>query len=213
MTFCTLTPDRGDRPQFFEFCIKQLNKLNNSHPMNAYLMNDKPKNGEVDLVPRMRAGIEHAKKDGFKAVYVVESDDYYPANYFDQMGIGDYDFIGYQETIYYSLRNKTYGIWKHPNRSSLFCTAFKIAALENYVWPPNHYVFLDDHLWKWANQKKKKIKLLKSNPCLGIKHGIGKTGGKGHRMTFKNKDNDLSFLKSRVDEESFEFYTKLMLTL
>jgi hypothetical protein len=29
----------------------------------------------------------------------------------------------------------------------------------------------------------------------------------------RHEDNDLSFLKSRLDEEAFEFYKTLMLTL
>lgn len=213
MNYCTITPDRGDRPMFFEFCVSQLTKVNSKPPMNAYLVNDKPTTQDFDLVPRIRAGVEAARKDGFKYAYCFESDDYYPADYFQRMATEDYDFIGYQDTVYYHLKSKTYGTFKHPHRSSLFTTAFKISALDGYVWPPDNYVFLDVHLWKWANEKKKKIKLLKNNPCLGIKHGVGKTGGKGHRMTFANKDKNLSFLRSRVDDEAFEFYTKLMMTL
>lgn len=96
MSYATVTPDRGDRPQFLEFCIKQLNKLNNGHPMNAYLMNDKPKNGEVDIVPRIRQGIEMAKRDGFTHVYILESDDFYCADYLKTNL--DFDFFGYSDS-------------------------------------------------------------------------------------------------------------------
>lgn len=214
MNYCTITASRGgERKEFFEFCLKQLNKLNGGPPTNAYLMNERPTSNEVDLIPRIKKGIELAKRDGFEYCYVIEDDDYMVPDYFQRMTTEDYDFIGYQDTVYYHLKSKTYGTFKHPHRSSLFTTAFKISALDGYVWPPDNYIFLDVNLWKWANEKKKKIKLLKNNPCLGIKHGVGKTGGKGHRMTFVNKDKNLSFLRSRVNEEAFEFYTKLMLTL
>jgi hypothetical protein len=214
MNYCTLTCDRGDRPQFFEFCIKQLKSLNgDAPPTNAYLINDKPKTDEFDLIPRFKQGIELAKRDGFENVYCIESDDYYPADYFQKLPIGDCDFIGYSDTTYYNLRNRTYATFRHPGRSSLFTTAFKISALDGFDWPSDNKVFLDVALWKFAQKTKKKITLIKGNPCLGIKHGLGLVGGKGHKMKMQNKDNDLRFLRSRVSEEAFEFYKTLMLTL
>jgi hypothetical protein len=214
MTYCTLTCDRGDRPKFFEFCIKQLRALNGDWPpMNAYLMNEKPKTDGFDLVPRFKQGVDLAKRDGFKSVYCIESDDYYPKDYFQKLDIEVYDFIGCQDTTYYNLRNRTYATFKHPGRSSLFTTAFKIEALKGFNWPADNKVFLDVALWDYAKKTKKKVKLLKDNPCLGIKHGTGLCGGKGHRMMMKNKDPDLKFLRSRVSEEAFEFYRTLILTL
>lgn len=210
MSFCTITPSRGgERKEFFQFCVQQLTKLTGGK--NNYLMNEHPKSNEVDLVPRIREGIEFAKKDGFTHVFIFEDDDAYHPDYLNTNL--DFDFFGYSDSTYYNLRNKTYATFKHPNRSSLFTTAFKISALDHFPWPGDSTVFLDMKIWQWATRKRFNIKLLKDNPCLGIKHSVGKCGGKGHRMTMKNKDNDLSFLKSRVDEESFEFYTKLMLTL
>src|SRR5687768_3884927 len=132
MSYATITCDRGDRPQFFEFCIQQLKWMNGGHPMNAYLMNDKPKNNDVDLIPRMRQGIELAKRDGFTHVYCIESDDAYSIDYLHRPL--DFDFFGYSDTVYYSLRNKTYQKFTHPKRSSLFTTAFRISALQKFKW-------------------------------------------------------------------------------
>lgn len=211
MTWATITPSRGgERPEFFQFCVKQLTELTGGQ--RNYLMNERPTSNEPDLVPRVRKGIELAKKDGFTHVYLFEDDDSYNASYFQNYL--DFDFFGYSDTTYYSLRNKTYATFKHPGRSSLFTTAFKISALDDFDWPPDNYVFLDLKIWAHAAKKKKaKIRLLKNNPCLGIKHGQGLVGGKGHRMIMKNKDNDLKFLRSRVNDETFEFYTKMMLIL
>lgn len=179
--------------------------------MNGFIMNDPPKDGNVDLVARFRQGVEYAKNAGFTHLYCIESDDHYTIDYLKRPL--DFDFFGYQDTTYYHLKNRTYANFIHPRRSSLFTTAFKISALDKFVWPPDNALFLDLEIWKFAMRGGFKINLLKGNPCLGLKHGIGKVGGKAHGWTMKNKDNDLRFLKSRTDTESFEFYTKLMLTL
>ena len=209
MTRCTITPTRGgERKPLFEFCMKQLTEFTGGK--NNYVMNDPPTSNEPDLIPRIKKGIELARRDGFTTVRIVEDDDYYSKEYFQDF---EEDFFGYSDTTYYNLRNGTYATFKHPGRSSLFTTAFKIKALDGFNWPKDNSVFLDLALWTFAKKTKKKIKLLKENPCLGIKHGIGKCGGKGHRMTMRYKDNDLKFLRSRVSEEAFEFYKTLMLTL
>lgn len=211
MTWATITPTRpGERKPLFEFCVKQLTELTGGQ--RNYIMNDPVKSSQPDLIPRVRQGIELAKRDGFTHIYFFEDDDNYHASYF-QNDL-DFDFFGYSDTTYYNLRNKTYATFKHPGRSSLFTTAFKISALDDFSWPPDNYIFLDSAIWKHASKKKKaKVRLLKNNPCLGMKHGQGLCGGKGHRMTMRNKDNDLKFLRSRVSDEAFEFYTKMILSL
>lgn len=210
MDYCTITPSRGgDRPKFFQFCVRQLTKFTGGQ--KNYIMNDRPISEAKDLIPRVKKGIELAKRDGFTHVFIVEDDDFYCKEYFEQAL--DFDFFGYEDTTYYNLRNRTYGVVKHPGRSSLFTTAFKIEALDGFVWPADTNVFLDIALWDFARKTKKKVKLLKNNPCLGIKHNIGVVGGKGHRMKLRNTDYDLRYLRSRVDEEAFEFYRTLMLTL
>jgi hypothetical protein len=213
MTYATITPSRGgERKPLFEFCIQQLKKMNNGEsPTNAYIMNDPPKNGEADLIPRIRQGIELAKRDGFTHVYITEDDDFYCADYLQRPL--DFDFFGYSNTLYYNLRNRTYQNFTHPKRSSLFTTAFRISALQKFKWPLDNTVFLDLAIWKFATQNRFKVNLLRNNPCTGIKHQIGKCGGNGHKKTFRNVDSDLCFLRSRVDESAFEFYKDLMLTL
>jgi hypothetical protein len=213
MSFATITPNRGgERKLLFEFCIQQLKKMNGDKPpMNAYVINYPPKDDKVDIVPRVRMGVEMAKKDGFTHVFIVESDDFYPVGYLQRSL--DFDFFGFDTTWYYNIRNRTYAKYIHPKRSSLFCTGFKISALDKFQWPADDTIFLDIALWQFASRGRFKVKLLKDNPCLGIKHNIDKVGGKAHRWTMRNKDSDLSFLKSRVDAEAFQFYKDLMLTL
>jgi hypothetical protein len=184
------------------------------NPQPNYIISvvNPPKSSEVDLVPRIKQGIEVAKRNGYDNVYIIESDDYYPANYLDLMPIGEYDFIGYDNTIYYNLRTRRYQKFYHETHSSLFTTAFKISALDQFNWPPDNTKFLDILIWKYAKQHNKKWKLLSDeNPCIGIKHGIGMTGGKGHSIKLREEDPNLFYLKSLVDQKAFEFYSNLEL--
>lgn len=181
--------------------------------MNAYLMNDKPISEDVDLVPRIRKGVELAKRDGFEWCFIIENDDYYPADYFSLFGdLSELDFVGFSETTYYNLRNLTYETMKHPGRSSLFCTGFRISALDRFNWPKDNTTFLDIRLWEYAQRFS--VKLIDKNPCIGIKHGIGKCGGKAHRILMKLKDDEYgSYLKHSVDPEAFVFYLKIMINM
>lgn len=177
----------------------------------AYIITivEPPIDNKVDLAYRIKKGIQVAKRNGYDSVYIIESDDYYPENYFELMPLGDFDIIGYQNTIYYNVRNNTYSHLHHESHSSLFCTAFKISAFEDFGWDstPDDLLFLDIVLWKYAKRAGLNWKLLRDeNPCLGIKHNMGKVGGKGHKMILDHSDNDLSFLKRKVDSEAFEFY-------
>lgn len=208
MTFATLTPTRGDRKELFQFCRGQLDRQT-LQPQKRYYIFFSPSDNKPDLVKRVKNGIELARQDGIEYVFMVEDDDFYPENYFESIKL-DFDFFGYSDTIYYNLRNRTYAEFKHQNRASLFCTAFKVSALDRFTWPKDDSIFLDLKIWDFANRKSKKIRLLRGNPCLGVKHNIGMTGGKAHKWTMKNADHDLSFLRSRVDDVAFEFYSDLM---
>jgi hypothetical protein len=205
--FATITPTRGDRPELLKFVTSRL--IDSDVPCYA-IIDYKPKSEEIDLIPRIKKGVEDAKAAGYDFVFIVEDDDFYNKEYFTTYDWQNHDFVGYSDTVYYNIKNKTYQTFEHENRSSLFCTGFRISALDRFDWPRDDYKWLDVKLWEYANRYNKRIQLLKNNPTLGIKHGLGKCAGKGHSMLMKNGDGDLSFLKSRIDEEAFKFYTELM---
>ena len=205
--FCTITPDRGDRPQFLNFCRHQLDRMT-VKPDKSYFILDEPKNSRPDLTWRIKLGLHMAERDGFDVVYIIESDDYYPADYFEKMDIDDFDFIGCSKTVYYNLRNRTWNEFTHPKRSSLFNTGFRISAIKDFMWPSNDHLFLDILLWQHAQRKH--WKLLGDPVGLGIKHNIGKVGGIGHKLTMPNQD-DWKYLEGKVDSEAFEFYKQLKL--
>lgn len=204
--FCAIIPDRGDRPELTEFCLKQLDRMIRKPDMVFHIKN-KPESERYDLISRVYRGTLTAKAEGIDWCFVIENDDYYPANYFDRFTpyFDKYDFIGEEQTFYYNLKNLTHKTLEHKFRSSLFTTAFRISALNNFEWPPDTTPFLDIELWKYARFKRR---MFIKTGAIGIKHGLGMCGGKGHQMNFKNPD--LEWLKNNVDEMGFEFYTGLM---
>lgn len=179
---------------------------------NVYLMNERPKSDAVDLVPRIRQGIEMAKKDGFEWALIVEDDDFYRADYFSRYipFMDKYDFIGDEQSYYYNIGTRRWTLFTHKYRSSLFTTAFRISALDNFEWPKEDSVFLDIDLWKYARHKRRKFV---DSGAIGIKHGFGKCGGKGHKMKLANADPEMKWLEKRVDPESLEFYKSLSVWL
>jgi hypothetical protein len=206
MSFCTITPTRGDRPELLEFCKHQLSRMSNK-PQRSYLINYPPTGPNIDLVERVKEGINQAQRDGFDRCFIVEDDDFYPKDYFDYIP-QDADFIGDRKTIYYNLRNRSYQDWDHPKRASLFTTGFKISALATFDWPTEEERFLDLAIWRYAvNQRKTMV--FRETAAIGIKHGIGLCGGKGHVQHNKYQDKELEWLKQNVDSEAYIFYSTL----
>lgn len=208
MKFATITPTRGDRPQFLDFCRHQLSRMNRK-PDASYFVDYQPTASlSPDLVARVQKGIEMAQADGFDLVFIIEDDDYYNKNYFDH--IPNAAFIGSEKTTYYNLRNRTFQEWDHPKRSSLFLTAFHISALDKFVWPEPQDVFLDLSLWNYVMRYRKQV-IWRDVDAIGIKHGVGLCGGKGHIQKNKYLDMELEWLKNNVDSEAYIFYKSLKL--
>lgn len=204
MKFAIIVPDRNDRPELTAFAFKQLSRMSAS-PEKVYHINYTPVGEGFDLIDRVFLGCVKAKNDGIDWVFIFENDDYYPFNYFDRFlpYMEKYDFIGQDFTTYYNLQNLTYRTFDHPHRSSLFTTAFRISALNNFEWPDNSKPFLDIELWKYARFKRRKFI---ETGAMGMKHGLGLCGGKGHQFNMPGKDNDLVYLRQHTDEIGFQFY-------
>lgn len=209
MSFCTVTPSRGDRPELLEFCKHQLNRMTKK-PDKSYFVDYKPTDDRKDLIARVKMGIGMARADGFDNVYIVEDDDFYAKTYFERLELNGYDFIGSNRSLYYNISNRTYEYLHHPNHSSLYCTAFKISALTHFQWPEPQAVFLDLRLWRHAKKQNKKFHLHHDPIGVSIKHNIGVVGGSGHRRELARKDPELEFLKANVDSEAYILYKSLM---
>lgn len=210
--FCTITPSRGDRPELLEFCKRQIDRMT-VKPNRSYFITYPPVSKHPDLVPRIREGIRRAQEDGIDKVFILEDDDFFAPDYFEHFNFsGKTDFVGSTKTVYYSLRHQKYTELHHRGRSSLFCTGFRISALSGFKWPDNNYVFLDLPLWTYA-AKKKHIKFVEQDVrlyAMGMKHGLGLCGGKGHSMLHENWDDRLEYLSRVTDSEAFKFYVGLM---
>lgn len=207
MKFCCIIPDRGDRKELTDFCLKQLDRMT-VKPDKIYHINHRPYVEGVDLVSRIKVGVNLAKEDGIDWCFVFENDDAYPENYFERYlpYLNDYDFIGDDKTIYYNIRTRRWSMFMHGKsngyRSSLFTTAFRISALNNFEWPAET-PFLDLKIWEYARHKRRKFI---PSGAVGIKHNTGKCGGKGHLMKLHNADPEMTFLKSKLQDYHIEFY-------
>ena len=77
--FATLTVDRGDRPQFFDFCMHQISRFT-LQPKHSIIVNEPPTSEAIDITKRIKMGITAAKGLGIDIIYIVESDDFYKAD-------------------------------------------------------------------------------------------------------------------------------------
>jgi hypothetical protein len=207
-SFCSITPDRGDRKPFMDFCRHQLNRMT-LKPAKSYFIEYPPVSAQIDLVDRIKEGFKQAKADGFEYAFIIESDDYYPADYFERFDLGTFGFYGEQSTVYYNLKSKTHTTFKHFGRSSLFTTGFRIKDLENFNWYAPRNRFLDISLWQYS-EGTTSMRQFTNTGAIGIKHGLGLCAGKGHQIKGENDDSGLKWLKENVDSEAFDFYTDLM---
>lgn len=203
--FCTITPTRGDRPQFLEHCKWQLSRMT-IKPGKSYFIDHTPKSPEKDLCDRIFYGVALAREDGFDKCYIIEDDDFYLPDYFERMAFLNADFVGDTRTFYYHLKNNGIDETIHRGRSSLFTTGFRISKLIHFRWPPPNNIFIDVRFWEYARNKRLKTRFTDSG-SVGIKHGYGVTGGIGHReRIYKRFDHNWEWLRSKVDKESLEFY-------
>ena len=209
MSHCLLTVTRGDRPQLLEHCKQQAHNFTAS--IGTHIIIDyKPKSFKPDLTERVKAGYDEAVRLGIDWIMIIEDDDFYDKNYLHRVLLkcDTSDFIGCEHSIYFNLKNRTWDKLIHKGRSSLYTTAFRVSAMKNFAWHRAHDVFLDQNIWNYAKRFRRTFI---DAGAIGIKHGIGLTGGKGHTTIFKNCDPELTWLENNVSKESFEFYRSLEL--
>lgn len=207
MKFCAIIPDRGDRAELTENCFRQLERMT-LKPDSIGHINYDPLDSGFDLVERIKTGVNKCQELGYDLCFIIENDDFYPAEYFEGFApyFEKYDFFGQEHSDYYNLRNLTHNRFDHQYRSSLFTTGFKISALNNFEWPDPSKPFLDIDLWKYARHKRR---IFVETGAIGIKHGLGLCGGKGHKFNMRNRDPEMKWLAERVDQESLEFYKSM----
>lgn len=169
-----------------------------------------PENKDCDITQRYRIGYEYMANKKLDVIAFIENDDWYSKDYLETIvkawSKEQYPYLfGLNNTIYYHIRLRKHFTMYHNSRSSAMNTLIKPDI--NLKWCADNEAFTDIHLWNT-------IKGVIINPpktiCIGIKHGIGMCGGRSHidkLGRFTNDDQDFSFLKEKLDPESFNFYS------
>ncbi len=214
-----LIPTRGDRPNLLNFVLGQLDKQT-VKPDVVEIMNDAPLNSDKDITWRYRIGCDRITSKKVDVIFLIEDDDYYHEGYIESMinewiKSGKPEIFGIGETIYYHLAIKGYNKMIHPTRSSAFCTMFTKDGIKKMKWPKDNFPFTDIELWKQLQGKTFVPEKTITIGIKGHKNGI-LFGGIGHRTDtklYKTLDTDLNWLKSKMDENSFEFYKKIEATI
>ena len=213
MNIGVLIPTRGDRAEFLNFAIKQMERQTRK-PDIVEVVNDPPVNANKDITWRYRIGCERIFQKQADIVLLIEDDDWYDSTYIQRVveeweKAGKPNIFGIGETTYYHLGLKAWNNQKHPTRASAMSTLITKQGAASMKWPSDNYVFTDIEFWK---QIPGKTCMFERNLSLGIKHGIGLTGGIGHNKHwggYNQRDPEMNWLRSNVDEESFEFYKKI----
>lgn len=209
-----IIPDRGDRPRFLANCFRMLN-AQTVQPTLVELVDFVASDNECDITKRYRIGYDKLRNKALDIILFWENDDWYSPTYIETMinkwiEFGKPDLFGTTYTIYYHIKEFGYFPMNHHQRCSAMSTLIKPDL--NFEWCPDNEPFTDSHLWNLTTITKKLFTPVKP-VSMGIKHGVGLTGGEMHvnrlyRFTTNTgtKDIDKKFLKETLDEKSFEFY-------
>jgi glycosyltransferase involved in cell wall biosynthesis len=203
-----IIPTRGDRQIFLSNCIRLIENQT-LQPWIIEIIDEAPKSDKCDITYRYRLGYDRLRNKNLDVIAFIEDDDWYANNYLETM-CGHFEkkqrpkLLGLSHTIYYNLRVLKWYKMVHSQRSSAMNTLIRPDM--NFKWSIDEDPYTDAYLW---HHLKGEIIVPEKEICLGIKHGIGKCGGKLHTThmdLYKNNDPEKKFLKEIVDNESFEFY-------
>jgi hypothetical protein len=203
-----VVPTRGDRPLFFQFAIQQL-AAQTKQPDLIVVVDYPAKSNEVDITARYKYGIREAVKYGAECIIFWEDDDYYQPNYIEYMYAewlqhGKPDLLGIDYTYYYHIIINGVKYQPHKGRASMFSSMVSKNVID-YPMPIDNYAFADLFIWsKWRGVTVSPTNIM----AIGIKHGIGKLGGKGH-TALAMYIPDTKFLKEHCTPEAYEFYQSI----
>jgi glycosyltransferase involved in cell wall biosynthesis len=218
MNISVLIPTRGDRPQFLSNAHRLL-EAQTLKPTHVEVVDDPPKDAaKKDITWRYRIGCERilAANPNTEAIVLIEDDDWYAHNYIETMynnwiNAGRPLVYGIGETIYYHLGMRAWLKYTHLPRASAMSTLMSAAGASKMRWPDDNYVFTDIEIWKKLTGKTFIPDKPISIGIKGYKEGA-LFGGIGHRWDlcqYKINDEELNWLKDKVDSTSFEFYKKM----
>ncbi|NCX55612.1 MAG: hypothetical protein EBW87_00215 [Burkholderiaceae bacterium] len=209
-----IIPDRGDRPDFMYHCSRMI-KYQTLQPIAIEHVNDAPISDKKDITWRYRLGYERLRGLGLDVIAFMENDDWYSPQYLELMvnewhNSGRPKLFGTIYTIYFNIR-----IWKsltmwHQDRASAMNTL--ITPDMNFQWCRDDESFTDMYLWRlFYDKQEAKVWLPPMHIAVGIKHGVGLTGGQMHldRLDRFDVHREMDFnvhLEKMVDDETLNFY-------
>lgn len=203
-------PDRGDRPRFLKNCLRMI-EAQTKKPDHLIVVDEPSKSKKCDITYRYRKGYTWMSQTDVDCILFMENDDWYSPDYIETMVSewvrhGKPDIFGTNYTIYYNINIHKWLTMHHKRRSSAMSTL--ITPRLKIDWCPDHEPYTDIHLWMKCRLQAVTFKPTK-HICMGIKHGIGLCGGRGHTTKLERYENSngLTLLKSTLDPVSFEFYS------
>lgn len=204
MNIGIIIPHRNNRPHFLKNCFRMID-AQTVQPDHVELVNDSPRDEKIDITWRYRTGYDKLRNKGLDVIFLMEDDDWYSPTYIETMlhewiKAGCPDIFGTDFTIYYHILLKKYFKFDHDDRSSAMSTLIKPDL--NFEWCVDSEPYTDIHLWKVLDGK-----VFHPDPliCIGVKHGIGKTGGFHHNSKIHRYKHEMD-ISTFMDPESFRFY-------
>jgi hypothetical protein len=214
MNIAVIIPDRGDRKELTENCIRMLHKQT-LRPKYIQILQSEPEEKTIDITRKYRHGVEYySKSEDVDVIAFIENDDWYAPDYFEYMmkkweEHGSPELFGINYSIYYHLKLRKYFVMRHAGRASAMNTFIKRGA--KCLWPKDDERFVD--MWLWKRPELERRIAIEPNHIIsvGMKgHGVGMHGGYFHTERLEKYINDDNgFLQNTLDEDSFEFFNKI----
>lgn len=197
-----------DRPQFLGQFKKYLSSQT-IQPCEIEIVDYDSKSDVCDITERYRYGYDKLRGRGLDVIAFMEDDEWYSPEYLEVMvggwlRAGKPKMFGLDYTIYYHLYIGKSFTFRHDKRSSAMSTLIRPDM--EFDWCADDYAYTDSWLWKivggvvWNPRK---------DIVVGVKHGIGKTGGRWHRDNLdRYKSREIDFRKL-VGEDAYAFYRSI----
>lgn len=215
MRIGVIIPTRGDRYKFLNKSLKML-WSQTIKPDCIQLMCYDPESNEKDISQRYKRGYDKLRERNIDVIFLWEDDDFYSPTYIESqltawVSAGKPDLFGLRSTIYYHIRERGFYTMYHEQMSTAMCTLIKPDL--TFDWPVDSEPYLDSWLFNRTGLQYK-LWQPESPICIGIKHGVGLTGGGSHvdgleRFTqppMGTPDPEMKWISEHVDSESLEFY-------
>lgn len=214
MKIATITPTRGDRKDFLAQCRRMIHRQT-LPPDEVIFVDFHSRDNEKDITLRYRRGIAEAIKRGCDIALFIEDDDWYHHEYIEWMvrmweSRGRPDLFGIEETYYYHLKLQNLWHSNHADRASAFSTLVNL-KFTGMTWPADNDPFTDLWIWREWKCRKATIKFDREKIyTIGVKHGMGLTGGSGHRNNIRWTMQKAQFwFNGKINQMDAQFYNRM----